>query len=370
MQRRWKILLVTAVLLLAVNVIFLGTRRQISASQDAATTLSFTGRGPAVQCVVDFGRVYSGQKVGASIRLANGTGTGVNLKCATSCGCTRGTLRPGVLAAGEASEVLVEFDTFKKPFVLGKIEEQFVVADVGKSDNPLVVGKVVAEIIPSIAFELRQVLWDYYVDGKGPAQGPVKLGLRNATGAGVKIRWTRPSNPGVSFDVTPAEIDLAAGEAGHVTISCPKPQSAEEAPLVVYAEFVADVRNADGSSIATLHRIPLRLQPLRHLTAIPGALSYSPDELVKKSTKSFKLNASPRDAVRIESIGSEMFTVAKDAESNYTVAIRDPEAPPSSLFQSIDICYEAEGIRSVLKIPVILPSQQGESSAKVKATAG
>ena len=93
----------------------------------------------------DFGKVKEGKVVEHAFIFENKTNktlkiTGIN----TSCGCTSSEVKDKTLLPGQATRVVVRFDS--KGYAVGKIVHQHVYVDTDDADNPVLKFKIQTEI--------------------------------------------------------------------------------------------------------------------------------------------------------------------------------------------------------------------------------
>jgi hypothetical protein len=354
-----KIRLTLLVALLAVFAAFAtahGLRGGFTTAHATSTAFQLDGVNTTQPLVVDMGEVLGGQTGVKTIRVRNTGSSFMKLTGKTGCGCTRISPAKPHLAPGEEVDVDVSYESSTQFNHHGAVTQPFTIVDEAKPEARIVLSASLSVFVrPSLIFSISRVIWD--MAGSGLDPGAKTITVTNTLESPISMKWRRPSGPGVTLDITPAEVTLAPQQTVELKLDHVKLGSAM-LPYTSVLRFDSIV-TVGGNTIPIQHNLPMSILNRQVLTAVPGSLLFSPADVAAGTEKTLALQRTVDKGLSISRVAADdpRIRITPAGSETYTVHV-SPDLKQSSLTAKINIAFRYEGHEASLDVPVFAYRKQ------------
>jgi hypothetical protein len=367
-----RLALVACALLVAVAIAALGLRGEFSKASAASDAVRLADTSEAKPMIVEMGEVLGGQTGDKIIRVRNTGSAPMKLTGKTGCGCTTVTPVKPSLDPGEETDVKITYASNAQFNHHGAIVQHFTIVDEAAPEPRIVLwASLNAFVRPSLVFPFNRVIWD--VAGSGLDLAAKTLTVTNTLDAPVSMKFRPMSGSGVTLDVIPSEFNFAPHQSIELKFDRVRLGDAV-LPYASILRFESSVKVGD-QTVPLQHNLPMSILSRQVLTAIPGSLLFSPNDLSSKTAKKFTLQRAVEKGLVVSEVtsGDPRLRITPAGKEGYSVQV-DPALAQESLSTTIHVTFQYQGQPSSIDVPVYAyrngkgapgPTPQGGTPAKL-----
>lgn len=302
---------------------------------------------------LDLGEIFSGQRSIQDVYFKNHGDQTVLLGARVDCGCTRLAFDPSYIDPLDTAKCTVGYYSNLQPEVLGEVQKKFVIVNKSNQRDYEIIARGTLDIFvkPSLVFEPESLAWSMdesqnaivkTIRVKNVMKHPVSLSLLSAH-----------NNDGLHLDVLPSDQEIESGHSATFDVAivdAPDMKSRTLALNLVFMGSLPDQSDAETMRFA----IPVSISPRRSIMMIPGAITFSMDDIKDGASRYIYLRSPDDTKVEVTEIrhSNDQLLVTESGEDN-RYEIRFAGSPEKRIaYESVVFVCQFEGKEQLVELSV------------------